>query len=686
MYGSILEEPPGMRGSACVEVMTTLHGSARLFRGVQRVAYRRRGSVCRPSLGSVPWVEWESRHVVLEGTPSDIVTPPALPIQMPATQTLHTISHDRAAVVPPIVTPVTIVGDPRSRMDRLERRIGQMRDPDEMILWDDLDDVPVATLPVGFRMPDIERYTGVGCPRIHLRLYSTRWYASLETSRRRTWEDLAQEFLRQYSFSGDTSITRRELESLRQGSDESVSSFISRWREKAVEMIERPTERDQMGMFLRSLHPRFARHLTGVPFQDFRSLVQALLDVDDGLSRGLWSDIIPSPDTEGKGVGGSSEGYGGICSADFQYRRLGYHPYARSLQIPRSDFPPLQHRHPHSVQQYPSVHPHTVTVRPSFHFQRPQTSIPRHEQSRPHRRRQRTYSDLGMPLDKAFERLRSTGVLVPLAPRPLPSTLPPRFVLTSSVHFTRWQATVLIIVLLYVIPYRILLTVVLVLDSFSVVTGPRAEIDGMMVMIFSEYLEIRLRQLKFTMSDEIAPITLTTLYEMMVDLTRRVERIELILSEYPSSSRGAPGVAMPSLPHLTPSMFDTLGASHPQPRPHSVFQQHSSSISLATPTRPPSRLRGPPAMGFLAPLAPRALPDPVPPQFRLDLYCAYHQSAGHHTDRCTALRHAIQDIVDSGTFGHPQSNMFPIPTQLRPCMQIPLHQQSLILLIWAIDS
>ena len=177
------------------------------------------------------------------------------------------------------------------------------------------------------------------------------------------------------------------------------------------------------------------------------------------------------------------------------------------------------------------------------------------------------------------------------------------------------------------------------------------------------------------MSDEIAPITLTTLYEMMADLTQRVERIELILSEHPSSSRGAPGVAMPSLPHLTSSTPATLGASHPRPRPHSVFQQHSSSISLTTSTRPPSRLRGPlvitvpqerlhprrrcqrhfsdlsaplsrvfetlQAMGFLAPLAPRALPDPVPPQFRLDLYCTYHQSAGHHTDRCTALRHAI---------------------------------------------
>ena len=182
----------------------------------------------------------QSRHVVFEDTPSDLVTPPVLLVQMPVAQTLHTISHDQAVVIPPMVTSVTIVEDPRSHMDRLERRIKQMRDPNEMISWDDIDDVPMATLPVGFRMLDIERYTGVGCPRIHLRLYSTimralgldeaqlltlfplslsdmtqKWYASLESSRWRTWEDLAQEFLRQYSFSGNTSVTRRELEFLR---------------------------------------------------------------------------------------------------------------------------------------------------------------------------------------------------------------------------------------------------------------------------------------------------------------------------------------------------------------------------------------------------------------------------------------------------------------------------------------
>ena len=39
---------------------------------------------------------------------------------------------------------------------------------DGVIGWDGYDDLPVAALPIEFRMPDIERYTGIGCPRIHL--------------------------------------------------------------------------------------------------------------------------------------------------------------------------------------------------------------------------------------------------------------------------------------------------------------------------------------------------------------------------------------------------------------------------------------------------------------------------------------------------------------------------------------
>ena len=106
-------------------------------------------------------------------------------------------------------------------------------------------------------MPDIERYTGIGCPRIHLQLYSVvmrghrlneaqmfmlfplslsgaaqRWFASLDPSRCRTWADLGQEFIKQYSFNNVVDVSQRELEALKQRPDESVTSFIFRWRDK----------------------------------------------------------------------------------------------------------------------------------------------------------------------------------------------------------------------------------------------------------------------------------------------------------------------------------------------------------------------------------------------------------------------------------------------------------------------
>ena len=94
-------------------------------------------------------------------------------------------------------------------------------------------------------------------------------------------------------------VSRRELEALRQRTDESVSSFISRWCEKIAEIIDKPLERDQIQMVLRSLQPRITRHVVGVPFTDFRSLVLSLYDVEDGISKGLWTDSSPS-DVKGK--------------------------------------------------------------------------------------------------------------------------------------------------------------------------------------------------------------------------------------------------------------------------------------------------------------------------------------------------------------------------------------------------
>ena len=171
------------------------------------------------------------------------------------------------------------------------------------------DGIPAASLPAKFRMPDIERYSGIGCPKIHLRLYNTvmraqgiddaqlvalfpmslsgvaqRWLASIEPSRLRTWEDMAHEFLTQFAFSADIDVSRQELEAARQKLDESISSFVSHWRAKVAGMIDRPKEQDQIDIVIRNLQPRFARCLVGIPFQDLKSLVHAAFSVEEAIA------------------------------------------------------------------------------------------------------------------------------------------------------------------------------------------------------------------------------------------------------------------------------------------------------------------------------------------------------------------------------------------------------------------
>ena len=149
------------------------------------------------------------------------VPPPPPPLVKSAPQVGAFVLHGQTETTPhSVVAPAPIIDNTQARIDRLEQRIRSLHVSDGVIGWDGYDDLLVAALSVEFRMPDIERYTGIGCPRIHLQLYSVvmrghrldkaqmimlfplslsgaaqRWFASLDPSRRRTWADLGKEFI-----------------------------------------------------------------------------------------------------------------------------------------------------------------------------------------------------------------------------------------------------------------------------------------------------------------------------------------------------------------------------------------------------------------------------------------------------------------------------------------------------------
>ena len=239
-----------------------------------------------------------------------------------------------------VIAPIQTSKDAHARMDRLEQKIRQMRVLDGAISWNDFDGAPVANLPSHFRMPEIKRYMGIGYPKIHLRLYNTvirahrldkthlimlfpmslsgvaqHQFTSLDASRHRTWNDLAQEFLRQFAFNIVIIVSRRELEALRQGLELSVTSFISRWRENIAQIIDRPSQNDHISMILRSLQPKFVRHLMGFPHTDFGSLVQALYGIEEGIARELWPESSPFDSKGKKPLGGQRLGDMGTISS-----------------------------------------------------------------------------------------------------------------------------------------------------------------------------------------------------------------------------------------------------------------------------------------------------------------------------------------------------------------------------------
>ena len=57
-------------------------------------------------------------------------------------------------------------------IQRVEQILRELRVAEGMDVWDRFDSTLVTQLSLKFQMLDMERYTGRGCPRTHLRIYS----------------------------------------------------------------------------------------------------------------------------------------------------------------------------------------------------------------------------------------------------------------------------------------------------------------------------------------------------------------------------------------------------------------------------------------------------------------------------------------------------------------------------------
>uniref|UniRef100_F6HI05 Uncharacterized protein n=1 Tax=Vitis vinifera TaxID=29760 RepID=F6HI05_VITVI len=161
--------------------------------------------------------------------------------------------------------------------------------------------------------------------------------------------------------------------------------------------------------------------LTSLLDSALRIVAQAAFSVEKAIARGLWTDTTPSPNSKGKKLIGPFGRSGEVGAISYQHRRTAHHSLYRPPTV-RAHFLHPQYEYQLDYAQEPYIAQTSMQPRP------PHPRAATHPPPRPYTQRPaRQFTQLGMTLIRAFEKLRDAGVIVPLAPRPLPHPIPPHF-------------------------------------------------------------------------------------------------------------------------------------------------------------------------------------------------------------------------------------------------------------------
>ena len=84
----------------------------------------------------------------------------------------------------------------------------------------------------------------------------------------------------------EVDITRRDLETTKQESKEPFSTFITKWKAKAAQMISRSSEEEQLAMVVKNLLLIYHKYLFAQYFPNFKTLIAAGTQIEDVINNG----------------------------------------------------------------------------------------------------------------------------------------------------------------------------------------------------------------------------------------------------------------------------------------------------------------------------------------------------------------------------------------------------------------
>ena len=112
------------------------------------------------------------------------------------------------------------------------------------------------------------------------------WYSNLDTQKTKNWENVVKAFITQYEYNKEFDVTSRDFETTRQKYNVSFAKFLTRLRNKAAKMVQRPSENDQVRIVIKNLQSVYHGKLICHSINTFANLFDVGTQIEDAIREG----------------------------------------------------------------------------------------------------------------------------------------------------------------------------------------------------------------------------------------------------------------------------------------------------------------------------------------------------------------------------------------------------------------
>ncbi|OIT32028.1 hypothetical protein A4A49_63800 [Nicotiana attenuata] len=269
------------------------------------------------------------------------ISPFPAPTYTITTQMPSTCNHNQVMIIPPITTTPfeedkqkQLAICPYKRLEKstqqicrenlekelcdLKKAIGeelQSRNY-QSLRYEDLCLQPDVELPPGYQVPKFNTFHGKGNPLAHLKDYCSRllgighneairmklllfiqslsgpalvWYTKQDFSKWRTWDDMANDFIRKYEFNQGVDPDMHSLYKIKKMPQESFQDYAIRWRVEATKVHPPLSEKELISIFIDIQNGIYYEKLAIANLRNFSNLIRVGDFLESGIKEGKVS-------------------------------------------------------------------------------------------------------------------------------------------------------------------------------------------------------------------------------------------------------------------------------------------------------------------------------------------------------------------------------------------------------------